>query len=102
MILAVRIVITVQIILQGIAVNLDSPAFKHLDTATGDVLGESKPYSITGSLPLVGDLQKEGFDVQICGYGHSSVYHGDNEYCSLSAMENAFKILGTIIDKYNQ
>ena len=88
--------------LQGIAVNLDSSAFKHLHAATGDVLGESQPYSITGSLPLVGDLQKEGFDVQICGYGHSSVYHGDNEYCSLSAMENAFKILCILIDKYNQ
>ena len=88
--------------MQGIAVNLDSPAFKHLNTATADVLGESKPYSITGSLPLVGDLQEAGFDVQICGYGHSSVYHGDNEYCSLSAMEKAFKILCGIIDKYNQ
>ena len=81
---------------------MDSSAFKHLHAATGDILGESKPYSITGSLPLVGDLQKEGFDVQICGYGHSSVYHGDNEYCSLSVMENAFKILLTLIEKYNQ
>ena len=87
---------------QGIAVNLDSPAFKHLNAATEDVLGESKPYSITGSLPLVGDLQEAGFDVQICGYGHSSVYHGDNEYCSLSAMEKAFKILCGIINKYNE
>ena len=82
-------------------VNLDSPAFMHLHTATGDVLGESKPYSITGSLPLVGDLQVAGFDVQIYGYGHFSVYHGDNEYCCLSAMENAFKILCGIINKYN-
>ncbi len=81
---------------------MDSSAFKHLHAATGDILGESKPYSITGSLPLVGDLQKEGFDIQICGYGHSSVYHGDNEYCSLSAMENAFKILYNLIEKYNQ
>ena len=74
----------------------------HLHTATEDVLGESKPYSVTGSLPLVGDLQAAGFDVQICGYGHSSVYHGDNEYCSLSAMENGFKILCGIINKYNE
>ena len=39
---------------------------------------------------------------QICGYGHSSVYHGDNEYCTLSVMEKAFKILTTLLNKFNQ
>jgi len=87
---------------KGIACNLDSPAFKKLDEATKEVIGESKPYSICGSLPLVGDLQEAGFDVQICGYGHSSVYHGDNEYCTLSVMEKAFKILCALLNKFNQ
>ena len=32
-------------------------AFKKLTEATKEVMGEYKPYSITGSLPLVGDLQ---------------------------------------------
>ena len=50
---------------QGIACNLDSNAFKKLNEATKEVMGESKPYSITGSLPLVGDLQEAGFDVQV-------------------------------------
>ena len=50
---------------QGIACNLDSPAFKKLDEATEEIIGESKPYSITGSLPLVKDLQDAGFDVQV-------------------------------------
>ena len=50
---------------QGIACDIDSDAFKKLDEATRDVLGESHPYSITGSLPLVGDLQKAGFDIQV-------------------------------------
>ena len=88
--------------LQGIAVDLDSPAFGHLDNSTEEVLGESKPYSITGSLPLVGDLKENGYDVQICGYGHSSVYHGDNEYCSLSAMQAAFRIMCGLLNRYNQ
>ncbi len=88
--------------MQGLAVNLDSPAFAFLNAATEEVLGESKPYSITGSLPLVGDLQEAGFDVQVCGYGHSSVYHGDNEYCSLSNMQQAFKILCGLLNRYNQ
>ena len=82
--------------------DLDSPAFKHLNEATGEVLGESKPYSLTGSLPLVGDLQENGFDVQLTGFGESSVYHGDNEYCSLSTMEKAFKILCGLLNRYNQ
>ena len=43
---------------QCIACNLDSDAFKKLNEATKEVMGESKPYSITGSLPLVGDLQE--------------------------------------------
>jgi len=51
---------------QGIACNLDSAAFKKLDEATKEVIGESKPYSITGGLPLVKDLQDAGFDVQVC------------------------------------
>ena len=50
----------------------------------------------------MGDLQEAGFDVQICGYGHSSVYHGDNEYCSLSAMQKAFKILCGLLNRYNK
>ena len=88
--------------LQGIAVNLDSLAFKHLDSSTAEVVGSSKPYSLTGSLPLVGDLQENGYDVQVCGYGASAVYHGDNEYCSLDAMDNAFKILRGLLHRYNQ
>ena len=52
---------------QGIACNLDSDGFKKLHEATKEVLGESKPCSITGSLPLVGDIQEAGFDVQV-GY----------------------------------
>ena len=45
--------------------HLDSDAFKKLEEATKEVMGECKPYSITGSLPLVGDLQQAGFDVQV-------------------------------------
>ena len=40
--------------------------------------------------------------VQVCGYGHSHVYHGDNEYCSLSAMQSAMKILSKLLDCYNK
>ena len=51
---------------QGIACDLNSVGFKRLDEATRDVLGVSNPFSLCGTLPLVGDLQKAGFDVQVC------------------------------------
>ena len=47
---------------------MTSEGFKHLHAATAEVLGESKPYSTCGGLPLVGDLQKAGFDVHVCAY----------------------------------
>lgn len=78
----------------GVACNLDSRGFRVLCKATEEVLGHVKPYSITGSLPLIRELQvwilfsfipftssdykmtlfsccqDEGFDVQTSGYGN--------------------------------
>jgi acetylornithine deacetylase len=65
--------------------------------ATEDVLGEVKPYSISGSLPLVRWMQDNGFDVQIVGYGLSSRYHAENEYCQLSDMVKAVQIMSKIL-----
>nr|DAD47504.1 TPA_asm: hypothetical protein HUJ06_017441 [Nelumbo nucifera] len=55
--------------MSGVACNLDSRGFHVLCKATEDVVGYVKPYSITGSLPLIRQLQDEGFDVQTSGYG---------------------------------
>ena len=44
---------------------------------------------VVGSLPLVKEMKEAGYDLQIVGFGQSSVYHGDNEYCLLSDMEKA-------------
>lgn len=41
----------------GVACNLDSRGFHVLCKATKDVVGHVKPYSITGSLPLIRELQ---------------------------------------------
>ena len=80
----------------GIACNLESPGFKALVKATGDVLGSVEPYSIGGSLPLVRDMQDEGFDIQIAGYGFAARYHADNECASISALGSATKIIASI------
>lgn len=49
------------------------------------------------SLPLVRDLQRAGLDLTLVGFGKSAVYHGDNEYCLLSDMKDAFKILARVV-----
>ncbi|OQR90163.1 hypothetical protein THRCLA_09420 [Thraustotheca clavata] len=79
--------------MEGIACSLDSIWFKSFDEATKHVKGESKPYSIMGSLPLVRDLQRAGLDLTLTGFGKSSVYHGDNEYCLLSDMKDGLLML---------
>ncbi|XP_065914109.1 acetylornithine deacetylase-like [Dysidea avara] len=89
-------------IYKGIACDLDSDGHKALDEATKAVIGSSEPFSSNGSLPLVGEMQEAGFDIQMCGYGHSSVYHGDNEYCSLSYMKVGLKIFNHILNRFNQ
>ncbi|EKX52085.1 hypothetical protein GUITHDRAFT_92346 [Guillardia theta CCMP2712] len=85
--------------MSGIACNLESPGNKVLFDATQEVLGECKPYSLTGSLPLVKELQDEGFDIQIIGYGLMKTYHAKNEYGLLSDFGQGFQIMCKIIQK---
>lgn len=58
----------------GVACNLESKGYNAILEATRKVLGDVKPYSIGGSLPLIRDLQNQGFDVQVAGYGISARY----------------------------
>ena len=81
----------------GIACSLSSPGNKALNQATNTVLGAAKPFAIGGSLPLVRELQDNGYDVQISGYGFSNRYHADNEAVSLNNMKDAFKIVRTTV-----
>ncbi|GKB60176.1 acetylornithine deacetylase [Tanacetum coccineum] len=53
----------------GVACNLESRGFHVLCQATKEAVGHVKPYSMTGTLPLIRELQDEGFDVQTAGYG---------------------------------
>lgn len=58
----------------GIAVDLSSPGYKALVAATQEILGEVKPYSIGGSLPLVRSMQEDGFDLQIAGKTYQNLF----------------------------
>jgi acetylornithine deacetylase len=101
----------------GIAVDMNSPGYHALLSATTKVLGEVKPYSINGSLPLVRDMQTDGFDIQMAGlstrpppafpfllrvtcppvgYGLSSKYHANNESANLSDLKKATKIFANV------
>ncbi|XAR54818.1 Acetylornithine deacetylase [Bertholletia excelsa] len=83
----------------GVACNLDSRGFHVLCKATEEAVGHVKPYSITGTLPLIRELQDEGFDVQTSGYGLMATYHAKNEYCLLSDMCQGYKVFASIIDQ---
>mmetsp|Transcript_2757 Transcript_2757/g.9694 ORF Transcript_2757/g.9694 Transcript_2757/m.9694 type:complete len:428 (-) Transcript_2757:165-1448(-) len=88
--------------LEGIACNLTSPGYKALCKATEEVKGVAKPYAICGSLPLVRSLQREGFDLQVTGYGLSDTYHADNEYALHSDLRDAVKILARIVAEIDE
>lgn len=44
-------------IMNGVACNLESQGFQALCKATEEIVGHVEPYSITGSLPLIRELQ---------------------------------------------
>ncbi|CAM6125900.1 unnamed protein product [Calypogeia fissa] len=85
------------IMTEGVACNLDSIGFHALYDATKKVLGYVEPYSITGSLPCIREMQDEGFDVQCVGYGLMSTYHAQDEYCLLSDMKLGFQVLANVL-----
>ncbi|KAL6181086.1 hypothetical protein ACLB2K_047743 [Fragaria x ananassa] len=83
----------------GVACDLESRGFHVLCKATEEVVGHVKPYSITGTLPLIRELQDEGFDVQTSGYGLMSTYHAKNEYCLFSDMAQGYRGFASVISQ---
>ncbi|XP_049415753.1 acetylornithine deacetylase-like [Solanum stenotomum] len=92
-----RIAISFDEASSGVACDLNSRGFHVLCKATKEEVGHVKPYSITGTLPLIRDLQDEGFDVQTSGYGLMATYHAKNEYCLLSDMCQGYRVFASII-----
>lgn len=84
---------------EGIACRLDSPGLAALTEAIAEVRGEDgvSQFSMTGSLPLVRDLQRSGFDVQITGFGRSTYYHAPNEQANLEHFQQGFDILAQLL-----
>lgn len=86
--------------LLGVAVNKTSAGYAALEGAIAAVRGKSNPFSLTGSLPIIADLQKDGFDVQICGFGNMATYHAINESARLSDLSDGFKVLAKVIGHF--
>jgi acetylornithine deacetylase/succinyl-diaminopimelate desuccinylase-like protein len=87
--------------MEGIACQLDSPGLAALTDAIRTIRGNdgAKPFAMTGSLPLVRDLQRRGFDVQITGFGRSTYYHAPNEQAKLEHFQQGFQILRELITR---
>ncbi|XP_075108124.1 acetylornithine deacetylase-like [Nicotiana tabacum] len=94
-----RITISFDEASSGVACDLNSRGFHVLCKATEEEVGHVKPYSITGTLPLIRDLQDEGFDVQTSGYGLMATYHAKNEYCLLSDMCQGYRVFASVISQ---
>lgn len=94
-----RVSITFDEASSGVACDLNSRGFHVLCKATEEVVGYSKPYSITGTLPLIRELKDEGFDVQTTGYGLMKTYHAKNEYCLLSDMCEGYRVFASVISQ---
>lgn len=87
---------------KGVACNMKSLGYQALFEAVASVRGQVVPFSLTGSLPCIRDLQDAGFDVQVTGFGKMSTYHCPDEMASLKDMVDGFKITMRIIDTLNQ
>jgi acetylornithine deacetylase len=86
----------------GIAVDTKSDGYKMIADATLQHHPTCTGCSDLGAVPLVADMQKAGVDLQIIGYGVGSVYHGNDEYCTISGMRKGFNILKTLLERAYQ
>ncbi|MBI3756897.1 MAG: M20/M25/M40 family metallo-hydrolase [Deltaproteobacteria bacterium] len=84
----------------GIACDRTSPGYIALVEAIAAVRPESQPFSLTGTLPYVRFLQRNGFDVQITGFGRMDTYHAPNEFAEMSHMRDGFRILCQVLARF--
>lgn len=84
----------------GIACDRTSPGYLALAEAIAAIRPEAKPFALTGSLPYIRFLQRNGFDVQITGFGRMDTYHAPNEFAEFSHMRDGFRILCHLLARF--
>jgi acetylornithine deacetylase len=82
--------------------NLDGIAYKFILQAMKDVRGKAEPFSALGSLPLLLELQQEGYSLVPIGFGRQKAYHAPKEYCWLSEMRDGYKVMLHAIALFEQ
>lgn len=85
---------------EGIYCDLESKGFKLLANSTKKFVNNMNVVSSLGSLPLISDLKKMGFDMQIIGYGVGKAYHAKDEFCTFSGMKIGYDILMNMIESH--
>jgi len=87
---------------RGVAVNRESEGCVALiDAVDRHRTGGAKPFSLTGSLPIIADLFDAGYDTQIIGFGVMAAYHAKNEYGFVKDFQEGFKIICDVINYFN-
>jgi len=82
---------------RGVAVDLTSPGFKAICESINHVTGDVRPFSLTGTLPIIADLKDDGFDVQVTGFGRMDAYHAVNEYAVMSEFVQGSQVITRVI-----
>lgn len=85
----------------GLACDMDSVGYKALSDSIFEVTGDCKPFALTGSLPIIADLQQQGYDVQVTGFGAFDAYHAADEYAKISGFQKGHNILTHLIEHLN-
>lgn len=84
--------------MEGIAVDLESPAHQALKRAlTSARAVQAQPFTIRGCVPHARNWKNKGFDVQLSGFGVLDRLRQDGEYCDLNDMLTGYKVLMNIV-----
>lgn len=82
------------------AADMNSEAFKNILKAMSEIRDRVQPFSALGSLPLIYELSKAGFNLVPIGFGRQKAYHAPNEYCLLSEMRDGYKVMVRVIELF--
>ena len=87
--------------MEGLACDLTSPGLLALEEAMRRVRGADgvNRLAVTFALPLVRDLQRRGFDVQIVGFGVTGALHAPDEYARIEDFAAGYAILRELLDR---
>lgn len=82
--------------------DMNSPAFTNMIQAMKEIRKKVQPFSALGSLPLLYELQEEGFSLVPIGFGRQKAYHAPNEFCMLSEMADGYRVLLKTIELFEE